>query len=306
MGKSIHTPQIYFPNISKFLVSIKSRILNQPKMKKIIKLINQASHGILIFALVISTSTFLTAIPWAFIHIEIGRFTGPYLSPILSVLILVAIIICTPIIIYTMLTKHKKNTANWTIITNFTFAFLIILLLLSLFVLRVSGASQKIDTFITQNKNLEFQEYVDAVSSFLDCNVQKAYRKPEAIFRIDNKIYSSLLGAYITQQFGFSRADIIVYQGWGTCGQVATLIEELFYSAGYETRQARFKNIDHVWAEVKYNGTWLIIDPWYIGKLIETQNLKTLRPEFQNATGVNVQYRNGIEIDASQEYGYYP
>ncbi|MEM2738934.1 MAG: transglutaminase domain-containing protein [Candidatus Bathyarchaeia archaeon] len=172
--------------------------------------------------------------------------------------------------------------------------------------MRVSEAGQKIDAFIAQNKNLDFHEYVEAVFSFLNRNVKNAYRKPEAIFRIDNDIYSSLLGAYLTQQLGLTRAAIIVYQGWGTCGQAAILIEELLARAGYETRQAHFKNIDHAWAEVKYNGTWLIIDPWYIGNFIEIQNLKTLRPQFQNATGVIVQYRNGTEIDASQEHGYYP
>jgi hypothetical protein len=73
------------------------------------------------------------------------------------------------------------------------------------------------------------------------------------------------------------------------------LIEELLARAGYETRQAWFKNIDHAWAEVKYNGTWLIIDPWYIGTLKEAQNLKNLRPEFQNATGVIAQYPDGTK-----------
>ncbi|MBC7131002.1 transglutaminase domain-containing protein [Candidatus Bathyarchaeota archaeon] len=170
----------------------------------------------------------------------------------------------------------------------------------------MSEANQKIDTFIAQNESLQFQDYIAAVSLFLDCNVQKAYKKPQALFRIDNYIYSSPLGAYITQQFGFSRASIIVYQGWGTCGQAAILIEELLAKAGYETRQARFKDIDHAWTEVKNNGTWLIIDPWYIGVLQEVQNLKNLRPEFQNATGVIAQYKNGTEIDASQEHGYYP
>ncbi|MEM3766497.1 MAG: transglutaminase domain-containing protein [Candidatus Bathyarchaeia archaeon] len=275
-------------------------------MKKIIRLLNEAVYGILVFTLVISTFTFITAIPWAFIHIEIGRFTEPHLSLIFSILILASIIICIPIIIQTILTKHKKNTAKSKILTNFIFAFLIILLLSSLFALRVSDASQKIEAFITQNKNLDFYEYVEAVSSFLNRNVKNAYRKPEAIFRIDNDIYSSLLGAYLTQQLGLTRASIIVYQGWGTCGQAAILIEELLARAGYETRQAHFKNIDHAWAEAKYNGTWLIIDPWYIGNLIEIQNLKTLRQEFQNATGVIVQYRNGTTTDASQEHGYYP
>ncbi len=290
MGKTIQTSKIHFPNIPKSITRI---------IRKVIRLLNQSSYGILAFTIVISTSTFLTAIPWAIIHVEIGRIVEPYLSLVSSILVLLFIIICTPIIICTTLTKYKKNTIKWTILTNFVAAFLITLLLFSLFLLRVPEASQKIDKFIAQNKNLQFKEYVIAVSLFLDCNVQNAYRKPQALFRIDNDIYFTPLGGYITQQVGYSRAAIIVYQGWGTCGQAAILIEELLARAGYETRRAWFKNIDHAWAEVKYNGTWLIIDPWYIGILKEAQNLKNLRPEFQNATGVIVQYPNGTTNDAS-------
>ncbi|MEM3614614.1 MAG: hypothetical protein QW282_03420 [Nitrososphaerales archaeon] len=210
------------------------------------------------------------------------------------------------IVLYKILLKLKKTSIKWTILTNFTIAFLLILILFILYIQEVSEATQKIDMFITQNRNVEFQEYVAALSSFLDSNVQKAYLKPEAFFRSDNDIYLSPLGIFITKQLKLTRAAIIVYQGWGTCEQAAILIEELLLRAGYETRQAYFKNIDHKWAETKFNGTWLIIDPWYIGNLIEIQNLKTLRLEFRNATGVIVQYRNGTKIDASQEHGYYP
>jgi hypothetical protein len=249
--------------------------------------------------------TILIALPWVFILIEIGRFVGPYPSLILTILIFIIELICIPIISYKTLAKLKKNTTKWIITTNLIIALIIALLLFSLFAQRISEAHQKIETFVIQNNELEFHEYVTAVCSFLDSNVKNAYKKPEALFKIDESIYSPIsLGKYVTQQLGFTRADIIVYQGWGTCGQAAILIEELLARAGYETRQANFKNIDHAWAEVKYNGTWLIIDPWYIGILKEAQNLKNLRPEFQNATGVIVQYPDGTTYDASQEHGY--
>lgn len=76
------------------------------------------------------------------------------------------------------------------------------------------------------------------------------------------------------------------------------------HDAGYQTRDAYFRNIDHQWAEVNHNGKWLVIDPWYIGNLVEIQNLKNLKPEFQQASGVNVQYNNGTILDASHEHGY--
>jgi hypothetical protein len=171
---------------------------------------------------------------------------------------------------------------------------------------RVSEAGQKIDIFIDESEHLNFHDYIGSMSSFLDDNVQKAYKKPEALFRIDNYVYSTFLGADVIQLWGMSRADLIVYQGWGTCEQAAILIEELLQNTGYETRQAFFKNIDHQWAEIKYNETWLIIDPWYIGNFIEAQDLKNAKPQFQDATGVIVQYRNGTRIDASHEHGYLP
>jgi low affinity Fe/Cu permease len=249
-------------------------------------------------------STMLIALPWVYIFIEIGRFVGPYPSLILTSLIIMGVSTCSPVVSYKTLAKLKKNTTKWIITTNLIIALIIALLIFLLFTQRILEAHQKIETFVIQNNKLEFHEYVTAVCSFLDSNVKNAYKKPEAHFKIDEYIYSISLGKYVTQQLGFTRADIIVYQGWGTCGQAAILIEELLARAGYETRQAWFKNIDHAWAEVKYNGTWLIIDPWYIGVLKEAQNLKNLRPEFQNATGVIVQYLDGTTNDASQEHGY--
>jgi len=272
---------------------------------KNIALSKQVSYGILVFILVFFIFTMLAALPWVFILIEIGRFVGPYPSLILTSLTMIGVLICPPIVSKKMLAKLKKNTTKWIITTNLIIALIIALLLFSLFIQRISEAHQKIDTFAIQNNKLEFHKYVTAVCAFLDSNVKNAYKKPEACFKIDTYIYSPiLLGKYVTQQFGITRADIIVYQGWGTCGQAAILIEELLARAEYETRQASFKNIDHAWAEVKYNGTWLIIDPWYIGILKEAQNLKNLRPEFQNATGVIVQYPDGTTNDASKEHGY--
>ena len=106
-----------------------------------------------------------------------------------------------------------------------------------------------------------------------------------------------------------TEADLIVYQGWGSCGEAAILIEELLHLARYETRLAHFKEniIDHAWAEVRQNETWLIVDPWWLtsnGTLVEAINLRNLIPVFRNATGVEVQYPNGTVADASEEHGY--
>jgi len=275
-------------------------------MKSKIKTLKQASPKILLFFLIILVFIIPTTISWAFIYVETGRFVGPYPGLIITSSIILCILICPYDIIRRTSFKFKKNVTRRLLVISFVIPLLTMFLLSLFFMRQVSYAGQKIDTFIAENKNLDFHDYVTSVSSFLDNTVQKAYKKPEALFRIDNCLYFTSVGAYIMQCMGIDRAEIIVYQGWGTCEQAAILIEELLHGAGYETRQAFFKGIDHQWAEVKHNGTWLIIDPWYIGNFVEVHNLKNIRPEFQNATGVIVQYKNGTLIDASQEHGYLP
>jgi hypothetical protein len=76
------------------------------------------------------------------------------------------------------------------------------------------------------------------------------------------------------------------------------------HDAGYTTRRAHFLGVDHSWAEVYWNGQWLIVDPWYIGTLVEIKNLRNLKPDFQNATSVEVIQRNGTVVDLGGDYGY--
>lgn len=249
--------------------------------------------------------TVFSAVPWKFVYLEVGRFIGPIL--VLEYFILALFIVAVSLVSFLVSMKLKKKWIVWVfahILTSIVILSFVILSFSLVFMPQVSQAGKKIDAFIAENGNLGFQDYVASVSSFLNDNVGAAYGKPEASFRIDNWISKTLLDPYIMQIWGVTRADLIVYQGWGSCEQAALLIGELLQRAGYETRQAFFKNIDHQWAEVKCNGTWLIVDPWYIGNFVEAQNLKTARPQFQQASGVEVQYSNGTRMDASQEHGY--
>jgi hypothetical protein len=168
--------------------------------------------------------TILTALPWVFIFIEIGRFVGPYPSLILTSLTMIGVLTFITNYFIRDAGKAKENTTKWIITTNLIIALIIALLLFSLFAQRISVAHQKIETFVIQNNELEFHEYVTAVCSFLESNVKNAYKKPETLFKIDEFIYRPIsLSKYVTQQLGFTRADIIVYQGWATCGQAAIL-----------------------------------------------------------------------------------
>jgi len=265
------------------------------------------------FALVLAVLIGLSAIPQGLTLLMVGRLTEPIqLGPIsllpclvLGLLVLLALLVSE--ISFQVSKKLVKNGIRL-VVLYLIVSLIIIFLVMSLFSLafmsQASETGKKIDTFIAENANLGFQDYVNNVSSFLNNNVKNAYQKPEAIFKIDILISGTFLDPYIMQIWGVTRSDVIIYQGWGTCEQAALLIEELLRRAGYQTRLARFIGIDHEWAEVKYDGTWLIVDPWYIGNFVEIQNLKYNRTAFQNASGVEVQYPNGTWIDASHEHGY--
>ena len=246
--------------------------------------------------------TIVSAIPWKFTCLEIGRVIGPILF--LDFLVLIPLVTVIVLVSFLVPMKLKKNKTIIVLVLSLTISFLTIFSFSLIFMPKVSQAGRKIDTFVAENANLGLEDYVTDVTSFLNDNVRNAYNKPEASFKIDNQISGTLLDPFIMRIWGVTRADLIVYQGWGACGQAAILIEELLYDAGYETRQAHFKNIDHQWAEVYSNGTWVIVDPWYIGNLVEIRDLKNIRPAFQQASGVEVQYRNGTVIDASAEHGY--
>lgn len=250
--------------------------------------------------------TLFSAIPWKFSYLEVGRLVGPI--PFVEYCVLILFVVPISLVSFLVSMKLKKNRTIWgytlNLIISLIISSLIIFSFSLIFMPQVSQAGKKIDTFIAENANSSFQDYIANVSSFLNDNVGSAWNRPEAIFRIDNWISYTLLDPYIMKVWRVTRADLIVYQGWGTCGQAALLIEELLQRADYETRQAFFKGIDHQWAEVKYNGTWLIVDPWYIGNFVEAQNLRDIKPVFQEASGVEVRYSNGTMVDASREHGY--
>jgi len=126
-----------------------------------------------------------------------------------------------------------------------------------------------------------FHEYVTAVCSFLNNNVKNAYKKPEAILKSTSASTALFHLASMQLRNWDSAEQNHSLPRLGDMRTNSILIEELLATSGYETKQAWFKDIDYAWAEVKYNGTWLIIDPWYIGILKEAHNLKTLDQSFK-------------------------
>jgi hypothetical protein len=143
------------------------------------------------------------------------------------------------------------------------------------------------------------------LTSFLNSNLKSCYGKPEFLFKIDERLSANLLDPWMMKVSGADRADIILYQGWGACGQAAMLLQQVMHDSGYETRLAHFIGVDHEWVEVKNGTKWLIVDPWYIGNLVDTQTLLTVKPDFQRATGVEIQYYNeSTWHNDSTDHGY--
>jgi len=265
------------------------------------------------FAVALTVLIGLSATPQGLTLLIVGRLTGPIqLGPVslLSFLVNTLFVLLAALLSKVVFKVSKKLVKNGvklavlSLVLSLIAALLVTSFFLLVFMLQASENGKLIDDFVAENANLGFQEYVNNISPFLNNNVKNAYQKPEAIFKIDILISRTLLDPYIMQIWGVTKSDVIVYQGWGTCEQAALLIEELLRRDGYQTRLARFIDIDHEWAEVEYKGTWLIIDPWYIGNFIEARNLKYSRTAFQSALGVKVQYINGTWIDASYEHGY--
>lgn len=258
---------------------------------------------------------FVSRIPWMFTYLELGKLFSASSGLVLILLeSFVLVLFVGPIWLVSFLLSARlgRNRTREQMVVALFFSlilsFSVVFSFSLVFMPRVSTAGQKIDLFVADNSNLSFEEYVNNLTLFLDNNVGKAYNTPQANLQIDRWLYGPLsLDPYIMQIWGVTKVDVIVYQGWGSCEEAALLVGELLHRAGYETRQASFIGIDHQWAEVRHNGTWLIIDPWYLtsnGTLVEAQYLRNLKDDFQKASGVNVQYYNGTWADASQEHGY--
>jgi hypothetical protein len=247
-----------------------------------------------------------SAIPWTFTYLSIGKLIFP--SSVVEYSILILMVAAISLFSVVASKKLIKNGKSKKLFLSLGIVFLITCMLVLSFSLvfmpKVSEAGKKIDTFVAENDNLDFHHYVLNVTTFLNSNVGAAWNKPEMSLAIDKLVCNTLLDPLILNISGVSMADLILYQGWGSCGESAILIEQLFHAAGYETRLAFFKGIDHEWTETKYNGTWVIVDPWYIGNFVDAQNLRNAKPEFQKAAGVEVRYENGTTVDASHDHGY--
>ena len=211
------------------------------------------------------------AIPALYVYIEIGRFVGPIVG-----LILIASLLTSTYAICKRALSHvessigkvrhaesSKRKLSGLILISLSFSILIT----SAFSLALVSAADQIDKkialFVSQNKNDSLQSYEANLVVFLNENLNCSYKSPEILYKFaELSVYYSFVGSWIMKASGVNLSDLILFEGWGACGEAAIVLQQVMHDSGYETRLAQFKDHDHEWAEVENGSQWLIVDPW--------------------------------------------
>ena len=94
---------------------------------------------------------------------------------------------------------------------------------------------------------------------YVDYSLKPSYANITSAFELNNRV--SWVDIYAMAARNISIVHLILYQGYGSCGEYALVCEYIFDKLGFETRYARFIGIDHAWAEIKINDTWYITSP---------------------------------------------
>jgi hypothetical protein len=84
--------------------------------------------------------------------------------------------------------------------------------------------------------------------------------------------------------------------GVGSCGEMAHAVKILFDNLNLESRLVSFPGEDHMFVEVKLNGTWLVVDPGY------QLNLGSRRLEKLGGLSYVVAYTDQGLIELTQYY----
>jgi len=247
-----------------------------------------------------------SAIPYSFTYLSIGHFVGPVFGQVVMYL-LVALLAIIPALINRKLNLSLIETKKRAIITISCFILIALLCVFAFSIVLFPQVSEKakiIDEFVSENSDNNLEDIADNISVFLSQNLLSSYLRPEDAYEIDRYFYRTLLDPTIIKAFNVTRAEVILYQRWGSCGQEADLVQEILFRLGYETRLAHFIGIDHEWAEAYENETWWIINPGYIGNIVEISELRSTKPAFEQAIDVEIMLRDGTRFTDKEAYGY--
>ena len=250
-----------------------------------------------------------------------------YSFPIgLSIRVLYMMFCLSPLIllVWGLLGLRKTKTINPRLLTSILRRYLVYSLTIFLIVLSLEASlvlallssverNMGVFTISTQSAcNSNITCTIERIIQYIDSRLGWSWSNPMSALEIDNML--SPIDYWFLGMLGFTQAHVILWQGWGSCGEHAVVTAYLLHRLGYTVRVAHFNDIDHTWAEVYVNGSWYIVDPWYIGGVYEKQyqGNKYLVPievlaslkDFSGDHKVLCGYLNGTEVDCTSEYGY--
>ncbi len=225
-------------------------------MKNITKLTIASSCITTVLFLVWMDVFHISSLINTFLLIEIGKFSGPILGLILAsaVTAIFPILSAIPLLrfekgklnkmAFTSIRRHRKRVIG-IIFIGFTLSFTVTFLLSAPFMLQIKDSDKKIDAFVLRNSNESLADFVENLTFFLNENLNNSYKRTESLFEIDSKLSQTLIDPIIMQTWNVTAADVILNQSWGSCGQAAILLAQVMHNAGYESRIAHFKGVDH-------------------------------------------------------------
>jgi hypothetical protein len=282
--------------------------------------------SIALFSFLSEISIYFSKLIWAFLFLKGGYSVGliqfgqflQYVNYIFLIIFSISSILFM-LTFYLFFRNKKTDIKYWIVKRNkitkiFSNALLISMIgilvlnssVLIVVIPQIAQAGTKIDQFVDEKGEDNLPIFVTEIRQFFsDNNYNHSYGKNESVFEIDEVIFTNPIDKTLIEAFGVCRGELILYQHWGSCGQSALLTEEILLRCGYEARHAKFIDVDHEWAEVKYNGNWTIIDPWNSAGLFDIHNLCEYYPNYKDANGVEITYNNGTTVQAFEEYGYY-
>jgi len=220
-----------------------------------------------------------------------------------TLLMLVGIISASSFIIVKIVMKKKLIMAHiFSIIIISVFLFVIFSASTTLVLLPSKGL---VDDFKQTYSINPLPTYLDDISDFITYHIEfsqwGSLKLDDMLLKIN---FNGIALDYpFLNLFSINRADLIVYQGYGSCGENAMLIQELLLPTSYETRLAMYVNQDHMWCEIYFNNQWQIIDIGH-GFLGKFQPLIVAKTGSINATGVLIMSSNGTWVDDSIEHGF--
>ena len=182
--------------------------------------------------------------------------------------------------------KPKKNLSKTKI------GLLLTILVTVGFLLPPAAAFLGYNNILSQTANKTDSEKASSISHFVattNVNSNLPYLLPNMNFFLR---HNSNLQKYLMT-------------GVGACGEMANSTVVLLNQLGLDARVVSFPGEDHVFVEVKLNGTWFTLDPGYFGGQLLTREQRAnyrIAETTIGAISYVIAFQNGSFIELTQDY----